>query len=323
MAIETQDLTTPAESVRDVIERIDAAAVVFTTLIGKSQASAMKEEYPERAYLAPRDAPQFETGSAPAPTPNQPVMQKNAIETISRTASASTASDAVRKYGMDEVLADDVEQQLIGCRRDEEYACIGIITEPTADPNFISTGVTGGLEDPGTYPARRISFHGLLNAAVRDQTGGAFSEGKVRTLKQVIFENTRERADKVMLVTPADQVIADDFSGKIEAITNVAGAENVGGAATRVRTVAGNEVDISVQYFRDSFGRTSVVPSTFLKSDTAIIFDPQMCDICELEPLQAQMLYPDTAKKRERECFLRSTLRVLNTFSGGTMENLS
>lgn len=317
MTIETGDLTTPAESVRDVIERIDAAAVIFTTLIGKSQASAMKEEYPERAYLAPRDLPQLETGPAPAPTPNQPVMQKNAVETISRTASVSTASDKVRKYGMDSALADDVEHQLIGCRRDEEHACIGIITEPTADPNFLSTGPGfGGLEN-GVNAARRISFHGLLNAAVRDQTGGAFAEGKVRALKQVIFENTRERADKVMLVTPADQVIADDFSGKLE----TAGTGEAG--ATRVRTVTGNEVDISVQYFNDSFGRTSVIPSTFLKSDTSIIFDPTMCDICELEPLQTQMLYPDTAKKRERECFLRSTLRVLNTFSGGTLEGLT
>lgn len=317
MAIETSDLTTPAESVRGVIERIDSAAVIFAVLIGKSSASAMKEEYPERAYLSPRDAPQLETAPATAPTPNQPVMQKNAIQTISRTASASTASDAVRKYGMDSALADDVEQQLIGCKRDEEHAMIGIITEPTADPDFLSTGPGfGGLEN-GANPARMISFHGLLNAAVRDQTGGAFSETKVRTLKQTIFENTRERADKVMLVTPGDQVIADDFSGKIE----TAGAGEAG--ATRIRTISGNEVDISVQYFNDSFGRTAVIPSTFLKSDTSIIFDPAMCDVCELEPLQALELYPDTAKKRERECFLRSTLRVMNTFSGGTMESLT
>jgi hypothetical protein len=312
----TPDLTTAAESVRDVIEQIDAAHVIFTTLIGKTTARAMREEWPEEAYEAGEDNAQPEVGTAPDALHTQPVVQWNAIQTISNTASVSTASDAVRKYGMDEALSREVMKKLVKSHRDEEFACIGMITEPTADPNYLSTGTNGGLEN-GANPARMTSVHGLLDAAVRDQSGGAFSEMKIRQLQQYIFENTKERADKTLIVTPADQVIADDMSGKVE----VAGTD--AGGATRVRTISGNEVNISVQYFQSSFGRVSLVPSAHIKDDSALLFDPAMMDICELEPLQAYPVATDTAKVRKRECFSRSTLRVLNSFSAGTLEGLT
>lgn len=312
--LETSGLTTAAESVRDYVEEIEAEHTLFLTLIGTGGARAMKEEWPERAYEPGEDNAAMESEDAGDGTPNQPTMMKNFIQTLSNTAKVSTASSAVKTYGIERAFVDEVEQKLRKGRRDEEFAMIGQITEFGVDDN--ATGSTAGIEN-GANAARMASFHALLDSSVRDAGGGAFSETAVQRMLGAIFQGTKTVTNRILMVQPAHQIIADSWLGRIES------DGTTGTAAPRVHATSGRELDVSVQAYMTSFGRLTLVPSAHILNTTALIFDPNMTESSELEPIDVYELDAGTGKAQKAEIFSRCTVKVWNSFSGGSLEGLT
>lgn len=323
-----------AESVEDYIWQIDAEDTPFYASIGKQSAGAMKEEWLYRAYRAAKHNAAFEAGDAGTPAANLGTRLANYIQTFSDAVQVSTASEAVKKYGLASVLTDQIDEQMAGQRRDIEYAMVGKVLDTVgatnelavapADPDDpLDATARAGYETSGSIAALMLSVHGMINSDNRlDGSSGTFNETFVLNMAAAIYAGVRKNMPRILMVKPADQLIVADFAGKTVDITNVLGTENVGGAATRARQVTGTTVTNVVSLYVTPYGSLSVVPNTHILESTALVYDPEMIDCLTLEPMQWDDVAIATAKAREVEIFSRLTLAVRNNLSLATVEDI-
>ena len=253
----TYDQVGLKEDVSDIISDISPTATPFLTLIGNEKCSARYFEWQEDSLAAPRDNAQIEGFTASDATLSPTTLRNNYTQIFEKTVKISATADAVSAYGRAKETAYQLTKAGKELKRDVERAYVGVNQAAVAG-------------DDSTTARRTASFQAQMAAGahiVDAGTAAALTETHLLTAGQAAYSAGSEPT--IFMIKPADALIVAGFSA-------ASGRQR----DFRNETKLVNVVDLYVS----PYGEYKVVLNRWLKSDTALLFDPAMWSNVSLRP---------------------------------------
>ena len=302
------------EDLSNVIYNISPTDTPFMNSVGKNTATARLHEWQTDSLAAVNTSNALIEGAAGADITVTPTVRVgNRCQISGKTVKISGTLETVNKAGRKSEKAYQLAKVSSEIKRDME--AILLSNQVAADGNGSSTARTlGGLQTwlKTNYSGGTDGVAGELGTTARTTgTDRAFTSIILNTVIQSTF--TAGGAPTILLVTPAQKVVASTFTG----------------IATRFRDVPANQqaqiVNAADVYVSD-FGILQIVPDRFIPNadndDVAFLLDPEMAAVSYLRPFQTLEL-AKTGDAETTQLLVEYTLEVKNQAAHGIIADLT
>jgi len=300
------------EDLSNVIYNISPTDTPFMNSVGKTSATAVNHEWQTDSLAAVATNALVE-GAAGADITVSPTTRLGNLTQISgKTVKISGTLDSVNKAGRKSEKAYQLAKVSSEIKRDMEATLLGNTVK--SNGNSSTARVLGGLQTwlNTNYSGGTSGTAGSLGTTARvTGTDRAFTSTILNTVIQSTY--TAGGAPTILLVTPAQKVVASTFTG----------------IATRFRDVPANQqaqiVNAADVYVGD-FGVLQIVPDRFIPNsdadDTAFLLDPEMAAVAYLRPFQTLEL-AKTGDADVTQLLVEYTLEVKNEAAHGIISDLT
>jgi hypothetical protein len=300
------------EDLSNVIYNISPTDTPFMNSVGKTSATAVNHEW-QTDSLAAVGTNALVEGAAGADITVTPTVRLGNLTQISgKTVKISGTLDTVNKAGRKSEKAYQLAKVSSEIKRDMEAALLGNTVK--SNGNSSTARVLGGLQTwlNTNYSGGTDGTAGNLGTTARvTGTDRAFTSTILNTVIQSTY--TAGGAPTLLLVTPAQKVVASTFTG----------------IATRFRDVPANmqaQVIAAADVYVSDFGIIQIVPDRFIPNadndDTAFLLDPEMAAVAYLRPFQTLEL-AKTGDSENTELLVEYTLEVKNQAAHGIISDLT
>lgn len=300
------------EDLSNVIYNISPTDTPFMNSVGKTSATAVNHEW-QTDSLAAVGTNALVEGAAGADITVTPTVRLGNLTQISgKTVKISGTLDTVNKAGRKSEKAYQLAKVSSEIKRDMENALLGNTVK--SNGNSSTARVLGGLQTwlNTNYSGGTSGTAGATGATARvTGTDRAFTSTILNTVIQSCF--TAGGAPTLLLVTPAQKVVASTFTGIATRFRDVP-------AAQQAQIVAAADVYVS------DFGILQIVPDRFIPNtdndDVAFLLDPEMAAVAYLRPFQTLEL-AKTGDAEVTQLLVEYTLEVKNEAAHGIIADLS
>jgi hypothetical protein len=300
------------EDLSNVIYNISPTDTPFMNSIGKTAATAVNHEWQTDSLAAVGTNALVEGAAGSDITVTPTVRLGNLTQISGKTVKISGTLDTVNKAGRKSEKAYQLAKVSSEIKRDMENALLGNTVK--SNGNSSTARVLGGLQTwlNTNYSGGTSGTAGELGTTARvTGTDRAFTSTILNTVIQSTY--TAGGAPTLLLVTPAQKVVASTFTG----------------IATRFRDVPANQqaqiVNAADVYVSD-FGILQIVPDRFIPNtdadDVAFLLDPEMAAVAYLRPFQTLEL-AKTGDAEMTQLLVEYTLEVKNQAAHGIIADLS
>jgi len=301
------------EDLSDVIYNISPTETPFLNSVGKTKATAVYHEWQTDSLAAVNTSNAAVEGATASDATISPTTRVgNRTQISQKTIKISGTLDAVNKAGRKSEKAYQLAKASSEIKRDMEAI---LLSNQVAAAGSSSTARTlGGLQAwlNTNYSGGTSGTAGSLGTTARvTGTDRAFTATILNTVMQSAY--TAGGSPTMLLVTPAQKVVASTFSG----------------IATRYRDVPANQqaqiVNAADVYVSD-FGVIQIVPDRFIPNadndDTAFLLDTEMAAVAYLRPFQTNEL-AQVGDADLTQLLVEYTLEVKNEAAHGIMSDLT
>ena len=301
------------EDLSDVIYNISPTETPFLNSVGKSKATAIYHEWqPDSLASVNTSNAAVEGATASDATISPTVRVGNRTQISQKTIKISGTLDAVNKAGRKSEKAYQLAKASSEIKRDME--AILLSNQTAANGNATTARNLGGLQAwlaSNTSNGSGGSAGANGTTARTTGTDRAFTATLLNTVAQSAFTNGG--SPTMLLVTPAQKVVASTFSG----------------IATRYRDVPANQqaqiINAADVYVSD-FGIIQIVPDRFIPNadndDTAFLLDTEMAAVAYLRPFQTNEL-AQVGDADLTQLLVEYTLEVKNEAAHGIISDLT
>ena len=301
------------EDLSDVIYNISPTETPFLNSVGKSKATAIYHEWQTDSLAAVNTSNAAVEGATASDATISPTVRVgNRTQISQKTIKISGTLDAVNKAGRKSEKAYQLAKASSEIKRDME--AILLSNQTAANGNATTARNLGGLQAwlaSNTSNGSGGSAGANGTTARTTGTDRAFTATLLNTVAQSAFTNGG--SPTMLLVTPAQKVVASTFSG----------------IATRYRDVPSNQqaqiINAADVYVSD-FGIIQIVPDRFIPNadndDTAFLLDTEMAAVAYLRPFQTVEL-AQVGDAELTQLLVEYTLEVKNEAAHGIMSDLT
>jgi hypothetical protein len=301
------------EDLADVIYNISPTDTPFMTSVGKTKATAVYHEWQKDSLASVNVSNAVVEGATASDATMSPTTRiGNRTQISQKTVKISGTLETVNKAGRKSEKAYQLAKASAEIKRDMEAI---LLSNQVAAAGDASTARTlGGLQ---TWLASNTSngsggSAGASGTTARTTgTDRAFTSTILNTVIQSTYTNGG--APTILMVTPAQKVVASTFAG----------------IATRFKDVPGNvqaAIIGAADVYVSDFGTISIVPNRFIPNadndDTAFLLDPEMAAVAYLRPFQTNEL-AKTGDADVTQLLVEYTLEVKNEAAHGIMSDLT
>lgn len=272
----TYDQVGVKEDISDIISNISPTKTPFQASLKSEKVNNTIFQWQEDSLasvnLANAQAEGFDaTDASLSPT----VMRSQYTQILSKTVRVSATADAVNTYGRAKETAYQVSKVSAELKRDLEGIMIGQAQNATAGTGS-TTGPAATARKMASAFGNDIAGNAVIDASVTITNGtpAALTEQNILDVNQALYAAGSEAT--TIMVKPADSVIIAGFqksAGRYRNFTD----DN--------RSVV-NVVDLYVS----PFGEQKVVINRFIKSDSCLVYDPNMWRQVVLRPWTRELL---------------------------------
>ena len=300
------------EDLSNVIYNIAPTDTPFMNSIGKTAATAVNHEW-QTDTLAAVGTNALVEGAAGSDITVSPTTRLGNLTQISgKTVKISGTLDSVNKAGRKSEKAYQLAKVSSEIKRDMEAALLGNTVK--SNGNSSTARVLGGLQTwlNSNYSGGTDGTAGNLGTTARvTGTDRAFTSTILNTVIQSTY--TAGGAPTLLLVTPAQKVVASTFTGIATRFRDVP-------AAQQAQIVAAADVYVG------DFGVLQIVPDRFIPNtdndDVAFLLDPEMAAVAYLRPFQTLEL-ARTGDAETTQLLVEYTLEVKNQAAHGIIADLT
>ena len=301
------------EDLSDVIYNISPTETPFLNSVGKSKATAIYHEWQTDSLASVNTSNAAVEGATASDATISPTVRVgNRTQISQKTIKISGTLDAVNKAGRKSEKAYQLAKASSEIKRDME--AILLSNQTAANGNATTARNLGGLQAwlaSNTSNGSGGSAGANGTTARTTGTDRAFTATLLNTVAQSAFTNGG--SPTMLLVTPAQKVVASTFSG----------------IATRYRDVPANQqaqiINAADVYVSD-FGIIQIVPDRFIPNadndDTAFLLDTEMAAVAYLRPFQTNEL-AQVGDAELTQLLVEYTLEVKNEAAHGIISDLT
>ena len=301
------------EDLSDVIYNISPTETPFLNSVGKSKATAIYHEWQTDSLASVNTSNAAVEGATASDATISPTVRVgNRTQISQKTIKISGTLDAVNKAGRKSEKAYQLAKASSEIKRDME--AILLSNQTAANGNATTARNIGGLQAwlaSNTSNGSGGSAGANGTTARTTGTDRAFTATLLNTVAQSAFTNGG--SPTMLLVTPAQKVVASTFSG----------------IATRYRDVPANQqaqiINAADVYVSD-FGIIQIVPDRFIPNadndDTAFLLDTEMAAVAYLRPFQTNEL-AQVGDADLTQLLVEYTLEVKNEAAHGIISDLT
>jgi len=301
------------EDLSDVIYNISPTETPFLNSVGKSKATAIYHEWQTDSLAAASTSNAAVEGATASDATISPTTRVgNRTQISQKTIKISGTLDAVNKAGRKSEKAYQLAKASSEIKRDMEATLLS--NQTAANGNSTTARNLGGLQAwlaSNTSNGSGGSAGANGTTARTTGTDRAFTATLLNTVMQSAFTNGG--SPTLLLVTPAQKVVASTFSG----------------IATRYRDVPANQqaqiINAADVYVSD-FGIIQIVPDRFIPNtdsdDTAFLLDTEMAAVAYLRPFQTNEL-AQVGDAELTQLLVEYTLEVKNEAAHGIISDLT
>lgn len=301
------------EDLSDVIYNISPTETPFLNSVGKSKATAIYHEWQTDSLAAASTSNAAVEGATASDATISPTVRVgNRTQISQKTIKISGTLDAVNKAGRKSEKAYQLAKASSEIKRDMETTLLS--NQTAANGNSTTARNLGGLQAwlaSNTSNGSGGSAGANGTTARTTGTDRAFTATLLNTVMQSAYTNGG--SPTMLLVTPAQKVVASTFSG----------------IATRYRDVPSNQqaqiINAADVYVSD-FGIIQIVPDRFIPNsdsdDTAFLLDTEMAAVAYLRPFQTNEL-AQVGDADLTQLLVEYTLEVKNEAAHGIISDLT
>ena len=301
------------EDLTDVIYNISPTDTPFMTSVGKTKATAVYHEWQTDSLAAVNTSNAVVEGATASDATLSPsVRVGNRTQISQKTVKISGTLETINKAGRKSEKAYQLAKASSEIKRDME--AILLSNQVAAAGDASTARVLGGLQTwlNSNYSGGTSGTAGNLGTTARvTGTDRAFTATILNTVIQSTYTNGG--SPTILMVTPAQKVVASTFAG----------------IATRFKDVPGNvqaAIINAADVYVSDFGTISIVPNRFIPNadndDTAFLLDPEMAAVAYLRPFQTNEL-AKTGDADVTQLLVEYTLEVKNQAAHGIISDLS
>ena len=300
------------EDLSNVIYNISPTDTPFMNSVGKTTATAVNHEW-QTDSLAAVGTNALVEGAAGSDITVSPTTRLGNLTQISgKTVKISGTLDSVNKAGRKSEKAYQLAKVSSEIKRDMEATLLGNTVK--SNGNSSTARVLGGLQTwlNTNYSGGTSGTAGATGATARvTGTDRAFTS----TILNNVIQSTYSAggAPTLLLVTPAQKVVASTFTGIATRFRDVP-------AAQQAQIVAAADVYVG------DFGVLQIVPDRFIPNtdadDVAFLLDPEMAAVAYLRPFQTLEL-AKTGDADVTQLLVEYTLEVKNEAAHGIIADLT
>jgi len=301
------------EDLTDVIYNISPTDTPFMTSVGKTKATAVYHEWQTDSLAAVNTSNAVVEGATASDATLSPsVRVGNRTQISQKTIKISGTLETINKAGRKSEKAYQLAKASSEIKRDME--AILLSNQVAAAGDASTARVLGGLQTwlSSNYSGGSGGTAGSLGTTARvTGTDRAFTATILNTVIQSTYTNGG--SPTILMVTPAQKVVASTFAG----------------IATRFKDVPGNvqaAIINAADVYVSDFGTISIVPNRFIPNadndDTAFLLDPEMAAVAYLRPFQTNEL-AKTGDADVTQLLVEYTLEVKNQAAHGIISDLS
>jgi hypothetical protein len=300
------------EDLSNVIYNISPTDTPFMNSVGKTSATAVNHEWQTDSLAAVGTNALVEGAAGSDITVTPTVRLGNLTQISGKTVKISGTLDTVNKAGRKSEKAYQLAKVSSEIKRDMEAALLGNTVK--SNGNSSTARVLGGLQTwlSSNYSGGTDGVAGSLGTTARvTGTDRAFTSTILNTVIQSTY--TAGGAPTLLLVTPAQKVVASTFTGIATRFRDVP-------AAQQAQIVAAADVYVG------DFGVLQIVPDRFIPNtdndDVAFLLDPEMAAVAYLRPFQTLEL-AKTGDAETTQLLVEYTLEVKNQAAHGIIADLT
>lgn len=298
------------EDLSNVIYNISPTDTPFMNSVGKTSATAVNHEWQTDSLAAVATNALVEGAAGSDITVSPTTRLGNLTQISGKTIKISGTLDTVNKAGRKSEKAYQLAKVSSEIKRDMEAALLGNTVK--SNGNSSTARVLGGLQTWLKTNYNGAGTAGELGTTARvTGTDRAFTSTILNTTIQSCF--TAGGAPTVLLVTPAQKVVASTFTGIATRFRDVP-------ASQQAQIVAAADVYVS------DFGIIQIVPDRFIPNtdsdDVAFLLDPEMAAVAYLRPFQTLEL-AKTGDAEVTQLLVEYTLEVKNEAAHGIIADLT
>ena len=301
------------EDLSDVIYNISPTETPFLNSVGKSKATAIYHEWQTDSLASVNTSNAAVEGATASDATISPTVRVgNRTQISQKTIKISGTLDAVNKAGRKSEKAYQLAKASSEIKRDME--AILLSNQTAANGNATTARNLGGLQAwlaSNTSNGSGGSAGANGTTARTTGTDRAFTATLLNTVMQSAFTNGG--SPTMLLVTPAQKVVASTFSG----------------IATRYRDVPANQqaqIINAADVYVSVFGIIQIVPDRFIPNsdsdDTAFLLDTEMAAVAYLRPFQTNEL-AQVGDADLTQLLVEYTLEVKNEAAHGIISDLT
>lgn len=298
----TYDQVGKAEDVSDIISNISPTKTPFSSSLKSEKISARSFDWQEDSLRAVQVNAQVEGFTASDASLSPTTLRSNVAQILEKTIKVSATADVIKTYGRAKETAYQLSKAGEELNRDLEHAMVGLD----------QAAVTGNSTTARKMASAIYQISATTTVTTDSSTGttgnqaGALTEANVLSLHQTLYNEGGDPS--ILMVKPADAKLVAAFTG----------------ASGRYRTINDGSKTLvnAVDLYVSPFGELKVVINRFLKSDHALMFDPDMWRKAVLRPWSRTML----AKDGDNEKHLlvgEYSLKHMNQKGSGKIKNLT
>jgi hypothetical protein len=300
------------EDLSNVIYNISPTDTPFMNSVGKNSATAVLHEWQTDSLAAVNlSNAVIEGADAGTATLSPTVRVGNRTQISNKVVKISGTLEQVNKAGRRSEKAYQLAKASAELKRDMEGILLS--NQVAAAGNGSTTARTlGGLQTWLNSNYNGTGTAGNLGTTARvTGTDRAFTSTLLNTTIQSAYTNGG--APTILLVTPAQKVVASTFTGIATRFRDVP-------ASQQAQVIAAADVYVS------DFGIIQIVPDRFIPNvdndDCAFLLDPEMAAVSYLRPFQTIEL-AKTGDSENTELLVEYTLEVKNQAAHGIIADLT
>jgi len=301
------------EDLTDVIYNIAPTDTPFMTSVGKTKATAVLHEWQTDSLDAVNVSNAVVEGATASDATLTPsVRVGNRTQISQKTIKISGTLETINKAGRKSEKAYQLAKASSEIKRDME--AILLSNQVAAAGNASTARTLGGLQTwlNSNYSGGSGGTAGSLGTTARvTGTDRAFTAAILNGVIQSTYTNGG--SPTILMVTPAQKVVASTFAG----------------IATRFKDVSGNvqaAIIGAADVYVSDFGTISIVPNRFIPNtdndDVAFLLDPEMAAVAYLRPFQTNEL-AKTGDADLTQLLVEYTLEVRSQAAHGIIADLT
>jgi hypothetical protein len=301
------------EDLTDVIYNISPTDTPFMTSVGKTKATAVYHEWQTDSLASVNTSNAVVEGATASDATLSPsVRVGNRTQISQKTIKISGTLETINKAGRKSEKAYQLAKASSEIKRDME--AILLSNQVAAAGDASTARVLGGLQTwlSSNYSGGTSGTAGSLGTTARvTGTDRAFTGTILNTVIQSTYTNGG--SPTILMVTPAQKVVASTFAG----------------IATRFKDVPGNvqaAIIGAADVYVSDFGTISIVPNRFIPNadgdDVAFLLDPEMAAVAYLRPFQTNELAKD-GDSDKTQLLVEYSLEVRNQAAHGIIADLT